>query len=163
MALWRTRRRRRRVELAHRIPVGALVLVLVGGVFVLSSHTPQHRNSASKMTTSSVVASDYDFSGHAVHVVDGDTFRISSRPVSIRVWGIDAPEIEEFGGVAATAALTQLISGQHLRCRQRDIDRYGRIVGQCVLADGRDVAAEMIASGTAREFCRFSSDFYGTC
>jgi endonuclease YncB( thermonuclease family) len=33
----------------------------------------------------------------------------------------------------------------------RDIDRFGRIVGQCVLPDGRDIAAVMIASGAAME------------
>ena len=38
---------------------------------------------------------------------------------------------------------------------ERDIDRYGRIVGQCFLPDGRDITAAMIASGTAREFCRY--------
>lgn len=73
----------------------------------------------------------------------------------IRIWGLDAPEQDRAGGSAATATLTRLIAGQELACRQRDIDRYGRIVGQCFLADGRDIAAVMIASGTAREFCRY--------
>ena len=62
-----------------------------------------------------------------------------------------------------TTALAALIDGRQLTCRQRDIDRYGRIVGQCFLADGRDLNAAMIASGTAREFCRYSGDHYGTC
>ena len=66
------------------------------------------------------------------------------------------------GGSRATAALTALISGQ-LTCRQRDIDRYGRIVGQCVLADGRDITAVMIASGTAEEYYRYSGNHYRTC
>ena len=48
-------------------------------------------------------------------------------------------------------------------CRQRDIDRYRRIVGQCFLPDGRDITAAMIASGTAKEFCRFSRNHYRTC
>ena len=59
--------------------------------------------------------------------------------------------------------LSKLIAGQNLTCRQRDIDRYGRIVGQCFLANSRDIAAEMIASKTAQEYCRFSDDYYGTC
>ena len=61
---------------------------------------------------------------------------------------------------AATAALASLISDQTLTCRQRDIDRFGRIVGQCFLPDGRDITAAMIASGTATEFCRFSRNYY---
>jgi micrococcal nuclease len=96
-------------------------------------------------------------------IVDGDTFWISSKDVGIRIWGLDAPERDTPQGPAANAALSRLISGQTLTCRQRDIDRYGRIVGQCFLPDGRDITAAMIASGTAKEFCRFSGNHYRTC
>jgi micrococcal nuclease len=101
--------------------------------------------------------------GHVTGIVDGDTFWISSKDVRIRVWGLDAPERGTPAGPTATAALSGLISGQTLTCRQRDIDRYGRIVGQCFLADGRDITAAMIASGTATEYCRFSHNHYRTC
>lgn len=103
------------------------------------------------------------FAGTVTRVVDGDTFWISSADVRIRVWGLDAPETDQPGGAQATAALSRLISGQRLNCRQRDIDRYGRIVGQCFLADGRDITAVMIESGAAREFCRYSGIHYRTC
>jgi endonuclease YncB( thermonuclease family) len=103
------------------------------------------------------------FTGHVTRIVDGDTFWISSKDVRIRVWGLDAPERDTPAGPTATAALSRLISGQTLTCRQRDIDRYGRIVGQCFLADGRDITSAMIASGTAKEFCRFSRNHYRTC
>lgn len=103
------------------------------------------------------------FSGRVTRVVDGDTFWISSQDVRIRVWGLDAPEVGRPGGSQATAALSGLIAGQQLTCRQRDIDRYGRIVGQCFLPDGRDITAAMIASGTAVEFCRYSGNHYRTC
>jgi endonuclease YncB( thermonuclease family) len=103
------------------------------------------------------------FTGQVTRVVDGDTFRISSKDIRIRVWGLDAPEVEQPGGSAATATLSRLISGQSLTCRQRDIDRYGRIVGQCFLPDGRDIAAVMIESGAAQEFCRYSGNHYRTC
>ena len=103
------------------------------------------------------------FAGSVTRVVDGDTFWISSASERIRVWGLDAPEVDMPGGSQATAALTALISGQQLTCRQRDIDRYGRIVGQCFLPDGRDITAVMIVSGTAQEHCRFSGNYYRTC
>ena len=103
------------------------------------------------------------FTGRVTRVVDGDTFWISSADERIRVWGLDAPEVEMAGGSQATAALTALISGQQLTCRQRDIDRYGRIVGQCFLPDGRDITAVMIDSGTAQEYSRFSGNYYPTC
>ncbi len=96
-------------------------------------------------------------------ILDGDTFTLSGQSRRIRVWGLDAPEWNMPGGSDATAMLRQLISGKSLRCVVRDIDRYGRLVGQCFLADGRDIAAEMIRSGTANEYCSFSRGYYGTC
>lgn len=103
------------------------------------------------------------FAGRVTRVVDGDTFWISSADERIRVWGLDAPEVDMPGGSQATAMLTALIAGQQLTCRQHDIDRYGRIVGQCFLPDGRDITAAMIKSGTAKEYCRYSGNHYRTC
>ncbi|MBP0485031.1 thermonuclease family protein [Sagittula salina] len=102
-------------------------------------------------------------SGAVLYVTDGDTFSLRGVDRPIRVWGLDAPERDERGASAATSTLRRLVAGQSLTCRVRDIDRYGRIVGQCFLADGRDVAAQMIAAGVAREYCYFSGGYYGTC
>ena len=96
-------------------------------------------------------------------ITDGDTFTLSGTSRRIRIWGLDAPEKDETGGSLATDVLRDLISGKELDCLVRDIDRYGRIVGQCFLPDGRDITAEMIRSGVATEYCRFSKDYYGTC
>lgn len=96
-------------------------------------------------------------------VIDGDTFTLRGEPRSIRVWGLDAPEWDHKGGSDATATLRDLIAGATLLCQVRDIDRYGRLVGQCFLPDGRDIAAEMIRSGAATEYCRYSRGYYGTC
>ncbi len=96
-------------------------------------------------------------------ILDGDTFTLSGESRRIRVWGLDAPEWDQRGGSGATATLRRLISGTTLRCNVLDIDRYGRLVGQCFLPDGRDIAAEMIRSGAATEYCRYSRGYYGTC
>jgi micrococcal nuclease len=96
-------------------------------------------------------------------VLDGDTFTLRGESRRIRVWGLDAPEWDQRGGSAATETLHGLISGQTLSCSVVDIDRYGRLVSQCFLPDGRDIAAEMIRSGAASEYCRYSRGFYGTC
>lgn len=106
---------------------------------------------------------DSALEGRVSKVFDGDTFTLSGQSRRIRVWGLDAPEWDEPGGSAATATLRALIGGQRLRCGVVDIDRYGRFVAQCVLPDGRDIAAVMIASGAATEFCRYSRGYYGTC
>lgn len=96
-------------------------------------------------------------------VFDGDTFTLRGESRRIRVWGLDAPEWDQRGGSAATETLHSLISGKTLTCSVVDIDRYGRLVSQCFLPDGRDIAAEMIRSGAASEYCRYSRGFYGTC
>lgn len=96
-------------------------------------------------------------------VIDGDTIVLQGISPRIRVWGLDAPERSQPGGPAATAAMRQLVAGQQLDCRQRDIDRYGRIVAQCFLPDGRDITAEMIRMGVATEYCYFSRNHYRTC
>lgn len=96
-------------------------------------------------------------------VLDGDTFTLSGESRRIRVWGLDAPEWNHLGGSTATSTLHSLISGKQLRCAVLDVDRYGRLVAQCLLPNGRDIAAEMIRSGTATEYCRYSGGYYGTC
>ena len=102
-------------------------------------------------------------SGVVMRVTDGDTFRLSGLDVAVRVWGLDAPERKQRGGTAATNAMRDLIDGKTLTCVERDIDRYRRVVGQCFLENGQDIAAAMIAAGVAREYCRYSGRFYGTC
>jgi endonuclease YncB( thermonuclease family) len=98
-----------------------------------------------------------------MRVTDGDTFRLSGLGVAVRVWGLDAPERKQRGGSAATKALRDLIDGHTLTCLDRGNDRYRRVVGQCFLENGQDIAAAMIAAGVAREYCRYSRGFYGTC
>ncbi len=96
-------------------------------------------------------------------VLDGDTFTLRGESRRIRIWGLDAPEWNHLGGSTATSTLRSLISGKQLRCAVLDIDRYGRLVAQCFLPNGRDIAAEMIRSGAAAEYCRYSGGYYGTC
>jgi micrococcal nuclease len=120
-------------------------------------------SATSSLETAPPPTATRSFEGAVTRVVDGDTLWIEGQSVRIRIWGLDAPETGDAGGAAATAAMARLVEGRRLTCRQRDIDRYGRIVGQCFLPDGRDIARAMMETGTAREYCRFSSNHYGTC
>ena len=115
------------------------------------------------LSVGSVSAQTNTVSGAVRYVTDGDTFSLRGVERPIRVWGLDVPERDERGASAATSTLRRLVAGQSLTCRVRDIDRYVRIVGQCFLPDGRDIAAQMIAAGVAREYCYFSGGYYGTC
>ena len=111
---------------------------------------------------SSAIASK-DIHGTVTRVTDGDTFHLSDIEPAIRVWGLNAPEWDERGGSTATRTMHNLIYQQKLKCIVKDMDRYRRIVGQCFLPDGRDIAKAMIAAGVATEYCRYSHGFYGSC
>lgn len=142
-----------RLDDARKISLISLLMALAIGLWVALQPVPaQSQGNAS-----------HDFSGRVSRVIDGDTFRIAGMEQRIRVWGLDAPELSDPGGAAATQMLVSLIGNRPVRCKTRDIDRFGRIVGQCWLHDGRDMARAMIESGTASEFCRFSRNYYGTC
>ncbi len=98
-------------------------------------------------------------------IVDGDSIRLAGR--SIRLDGIDAPEWDQTCldaggrtwrcGQAASRALREHIRGQTVTCRPRALDRYGRTIAVCALADGSDVDAWMVRQGFA-----IASGFSGT-
>nr|MCH9671000.1 thermonuclease family protein [Gammaproteobacteria bacterium] len=81
----------------------------------------------------------------------------------IRLWGIDAPEKNEPGGSAASAAMVRLVKGLIVSYIEVDRDRYRRIVARVFLPDGRELNRVMLEHGVAREYCRYSKGFYGMC
>lgn len=90
--------------------------------------------------------------GVVTYVVDGDTVHVrpddGGKPVSIRLDGIDAPEICQPGGVASRDALAQRVLGQHVAVQGRHQDDYGRLLARIVLND-EDIGQWMVAQGLA--------------
>jgi len=101
-----------------------------------------------------------EVSGSVRYVVDGDSLYISGYDPQISLWGVDAPEDDETGFKDATEILKRLALKKAITCQSVDTDKYGRTVARCFLKDGREVNAEMIASGTAVEYHHFSKGFY---
>lgn len=99
-------------------------------------------------------------------VVDGDTLEIGG--VRVRLEGIDAPETGQtcgggwFGrwrcGSGATAQLRWLVGGRRVECESAGRDKYGRTLGWCT-ADGRDINAEMVRTGFAWAFVKYSTRY----
>ena len=98
-------------------------------------------------------------------VIDGDTLEIHGK--RIRLHGIDAPESGQFCekdgkqyrcGQQATVALSDKIGRATIRCKQRDIDRYKRIVAVCRLGDV-DLNAWVVRGGWAIAYRRYSRDY----
>lgn len=97
-------------------------------------------------------------------VVDGDTLDVEGD--RIRLWGIDAPELGTRDGQAAAAHLRSLLDGVgrgELVCQTFYFDRYGRQVARCLLAEGDDIACQMVMAGHAEDWPRYSDGYYARC
>lgn len=99
-------------------------------------------------------------------VVDGDTIEIGGT--RIRLEGIDAPErsqtCETEAGTAwscgqkAAAKLRDLISSNDVACDETGKDKYHRTLAIC-FADGVNINEEMVRSGFAWAFVKYSRRF----
>jgi len=99
-------------------------------------------------------------------VVDGDTIAVRvavwlglELAVSVRVRGIDAPELrgdcesEKAHAAEATAVLARMIGDEPVTLREIEGDKYfGRVLSDVASARGEDVAAAMIVAGLARPY-----------
>ncbi|WP_245155632.1 thermonuclease family protein [Paracoccus ravus] len=96
----------------------------------------------------------------AAYVVDGDTITI--KKTQIRLFGIDAAELDHPYGKKAKWALTSLCKGHSVRAEVTEQDTHGRTVARCYLPDGRDLSAEMVKLGLAIDWPKFSGGQYRT-
>lgn len=91
-------------------------------------------------------------------VVDGDTIVIEGT--HIRIAGIDAPELDHPWGNKSKWTLVQMCKGQTITARLRPDLSYDRVVAECFLPDGRDLAAELVRAGMALDWPKFSGGKY---
>lgn len=91
-------------------------------------------------------------------VIDGDTIVINKT--RIRLAGIDAPELDHPWGKKSKWALVELCRGQTITARITPELSYDRLVAQCFLPDGRDLAAELVRCGLALDWEKFSGGKY---
>jgi micrococcal nuclease len=99
------------------------------------------------------------WSGVVTYVVDGDTVRVrppgGGKPVSIRVDGIDAPEICQVFGLVSRDALMRRVLGKRVKVYGKRHDDYGRLLARVEL-NGDDTGQWMVAHGLAWSY-RFRS------
>ena len=91
-------------------------------------------------------------------VIDGDTIVIDR--VHLRLFGIDAPELDHPYGQKAKSAMIGLCKGHEVRAEIRENDHYDRCVARCFLPDGRDLSAELVKMGLAIDWPKYSGGVY---
>ncbi len=105
--------------------------------------------------------------GQAWRVVDGDTLETPGGN-RVRIQGIDTPELDqqcrndsgEYAcGLVARQAMRRLVEGAGVRCAALGFDVYGRVLGICHDAAGRDIGAELVKTGMAMAYRRFSDRY----
>jgi endonuclease YncB( thermonuclease family) len=92
------------------------------------------------------------------YVIDGDTIDIAG--VRIRLFGIDAPELDHPYGNTAKWTLVRLCKGVTIRAELDGALSHQRSVALCYLPDGRDLSAEMVKAGMAIDWTRYSGGRY---
>ncbi|WP_083948429.1 thermonuclease family protein [Aminobacter aminovorans] len=104
---------------------------------------------------------------HTLAALNSDRHPIASD----RINGIDAPESAQTwetrngttyrcGARSAPALSDYLAQSSPARCTPVGLDRYGRIVGSCLRADGQDIAEWLVLRGHAIDWPRYSNGAY---
>ena len=81
-------------------------------------------------------------------IADGDTFILEQNKQTIRLFGIDAPDLENCYGDKASVRLNQLLKKRQVQLREPVVDKFGRIVA-LVYVDGRLINETLIKEGFA--------------
>lgn len=100
----------------------------------------------------------YTYLSKCLRVIDGDTFAAEidlgfrlKVNAPVRLAGINTPELRPLqpGAEDARDALAELLysGGGEFLLRSVELDKYGRVLGRVILADGRDVAQTLINRG----------------
>jgi endonuclease YncB( thermonuclease family) len=95
--------------------------------------------------------------GEVVAVKDGDTIDVlyGGRGVTVRLHGIDAPEMGQPFGNNAKQAASRYAFGKVARVRVTDVDRYGRLVGEVNIAGG-ELNEMLVRDGLAWWYRRYA-------
>ncbi len=105
-------------------------------------------------------AAGTEHQGRVVGVADGDTVTVltpDNKQLKVRLACIDAPEKAQAFGKKSKQSLSELVFGKDVRVVERDIDRYGRVVGTIWIGE-LDANLTQVQRGVAWVYRQYCSD-----
>jgi micrococcal nuclease len=98
------------------------------------------------------------WSGMVVNVLDGDVIMVlhEGRGETIRLYGIDAPDIGQAFSNRAKQFTSDMVYGKTVEVKTKDKDQHGRTVG-IITVDGESLNEALIKNGLAwvyRIYCK---------
>lgn len=98
--------------------------------------------------------------GKVVRILDGDTIDVlqSQKLVRVRLLNIDAPEKKQSFGRWSSEQLKRLVAGRHVTVVFMHKDRYERILGRVMTANGSEVNRQQVLTGAAWVYDRYNID-----
>jgi endonuclease YncB( thermonuclease family) len=90
--------------------------------------------------------------GEVIRVQDGDTLTVKTkrdRLYKVRLANIDAPEISQPFGKQARRRVKDLVLKKTIRVDYIFKDKYGRLIGELILPEGKLLNEEMLKAGLA--------------
>lgn len=149
----------------------SFISTLLFGFLILGLQDYYRVESNPKIDHSSEIAST-STNAFIIRAVDGDTLKVrldgKEDEVTVRLLGVNTPEsvdprrpVECFGKEASTftASLTE---GRRARLESDpqadEVDRYGRLLRNVILADGMDLNAELVKQGYAYAYLNYPLD-----
>jgi endonuclease YncB( thermonuclease family) len=78
--------------------------------------------------------------------------------VEVRLDGIDCPELAQAFGRKAKSFTSDLAFGKTVRLVEKGKDRYGRVLAEVFLPDGRSLNRQLLSAGLAWWYRTYSTD-----
>jgi len=98
------------------------------------------------------------FRAKVIGVTDGDTMKVlhGKTAVTVRLYGIDAPEKRQPFAERARQRLSELAFSRTVTVLPRGRDRYGRILASVVLPGNQNLNEILVAEGLAWWYRRYA-------
>ena len=89
--------------------------------------------------------------GEIVRVIDGDTFEVETEKgvMTVRLWGVDCPEMDQPWGPEAGAWVVETTAQLAVTVRVRGDDQWGRLVAEIEIEGVGDLGNGLITAGLA--------------